>query len=83
MDPANKNKGTTMLPSGDRHIIGFGASYKFLEAWRIDLGYSFILMESETRMVHAGNAVTGYREHRFECDNSYSHLISASVAYTF
>ena len=83
MDPANKNKGTTMLPSGDRHIIGFGASYKFLESWRVDLGYSFILMESETRMVHAGNAVTGYREHRFECDNSYSHLVSASVAYTF
>ena len=83
MDPANKNKGTTMLPSGDRHIIGFGASYKFLESWRVDLGYSFIIMESETRMVHAGNDVTGYRDHRFECDNSYSHLISASVAYTF
>lgn len=83
MDPANKNKGTTMLPSGDRHIIGFGASYKFLEDWRIDLGYSFIIMESETRMVHAGNAATGYKNYRFECDNSYSHLISASVAYTF
>ena len=83
MDPANKNKGTTMLPSGDRHIIGFGASYKFLEDWRIDLGYSFIIMESETRMVHAGNALTGERNYRFECDNSYSHLISASVAYTF
>ena len=82
MDPANKNKGTTMLPSGDRHIIGFGASYKFLEDWRIDLGYSFIIMESETRMVHAENGPTG-GNYRFECDNSYSHLISASVAYTF
>ncbi len=82
MDPANKNKGTTMLPSGDRHIIGFGASYKFLEDWRIDLGYSFIIMESETRMVHAANG-PGAANYRFECDNSYSHLISASVAYTF
>ena len=84
MDPANKNKGTTMLPSGDRHIIGFGASYKFLEDWRIDLGYSFIIMESETRMVHLeGNALVPSSDKRFECDNSYSHLISASVAYTF
>ena len=83
MDPANKKKGTTMLPSGDRHIIGFGASYRFLEDWRIDLGYSFIIMESETRKIHAGNAATGYGNYRFECDNSYSHLISASIAYTF
>ena len=82
MDPANKNKGTTMLPSGDRHIIGFGASYKFLDDWRIDLGYSFIIMESETRMVHAENGPIG-KNYRFQCDNSYSHLISASVAYTF
>ena len=82
MDPANKKKGTTMLPSGDRHIIGFGASYKFLEDWRIDLGYSFIIMESETRMVYAENGPVG-EKYRFQCDNSYSHLISASVAYTF
>jgi long-chain fatty acid transport protein len=73
-DPSAEAHGTTMLPPGDRHIIGFGASYKFFEDWRIDLGYSFILMESETRMVEG---------HRFQCDNSYSHIISASVAYTF
>ena len=83
MDPANKNKGTTMLPSGDRHIIGFGASYKFLEDWRIDLGYSFIIMESETRKVSVHNQSPHDGVYRFECDNSYSHLISASVAYTF
>jgi long-chain fatty acid transport protein len=82
MDPANKKKGTTMLPSGDRHIIGFGASYRFLEDWRIDLGYSFIIMESETRVVHAENGPVG-GNYRFQSDNSYSHLISASVAYTF
>jgi len=73
-DPSAEAHGTTMLPPGDRHIIGFGASYKFFEDWRIDLGYSFIVMESETRMVEG---------HRFQCDNSYSHLISASIAYTF
>ena len=73
-----------MLPPGDRHIIGFGVSYKFLEDWRIDLGYSFIMMESETRVVGVKNYITGKTDpHRFECDNSYSHLISASIAYTF
>ena len=83
-DPSAEAHGTTMLPPGDRHIIGFGASYKFLEDWRIDLGYSFILMESETRMVGVKNYLTGRTDsHRFQCDNSYSHLISASVAYTF
>ena len=83
MDPANKKKGTTMLPSGDRHIVGFGASYKFLEDWRIDLGYSFIIMESETRKVSVHNRSPHDGVYRFQCDNSYSHLISASVAYTF
>jgi long-chain fatty acid transport protein len=73
-DPSAEAHGTTMLPPGDRHIVGFGASYKFLDDWRIDLGYSFIMMESETRMVEGV---------RFQCDNSYSHLVSASIAYTF
>ena len=83
-DPSAEAHGTTMLPPGDRHIIGFGASYKFLENWRIDLGYSFIMMESETRMVGVKNYVYNTTDsHRFQCDNSYSHLISASVAYTF
>ena len=83
-DPSAEAHGTTMLPPGDRHIVGFGASYKFLENWRIDLGYSFIIMESETREVGVKNNLLGtVDKYRFQCDNSYSHLISASVAYTF
>ena len=88
-DPSADAHGTTMLPPGDRHIIGFGVSYSFLENWRVDLGYSFIIMESETRMIEVKNNVPpplgngGTSSHRFECDNSYSHIISASIAYTF
>ncbi|MBO5940556.1 MAG: outer membrane protein transport protein [Kiritimatiellae bacterium] len=84
-DPSAEAHGTTMLPPGDRHIIGFGASYSFLKNWRVDLGYSFILMESETRMVDVKNNIPpgSTASHRFQCDNSYSHLISASVSYTF
>ncbi len=73
-DPSSKANGTTMLPPGDRHIIGFGLSYKFLESWRVDLGYNFIIMESESRMIE---------KHDFECDNSFSHIVSATVSYTF
>lgn len=73
-DPSADAHGTTMLPSGDRHIIGFGAGYEFLDHWRVDLGYNFIMMESETRMIGAS---------RFECDNSYTHIVSASVSYAF
>jgi long-chain fatty acid transport protein len=73
-DPSAEAHGTTMLPPGDRHIVGFGIGYRIFGDWRIDLGYNFIIMESETRMI-AG--------HRFQCDNSYSHIASASVSYTF
>jgi long-chain fatty acid transport protein len=73
-DPSADAHGTTMLPPGDRHIVGFGVGYKFLDNWRIDLGYNFIIMESESRMVEG---------HKLQCDNSYSHIASASVTYTF
>ena len=73
-DPSADAHGTTMLPPGDRHIVGFGVGYKFLENWCVDLGYNFIIMESESRMVEG---------HKFQCDNSYSHIVSASVSYSF
>lgn len=73
-DPSAEAHGTTMLPPGDRHIVGFGVGYKFFDSWRIDLGYNFIIMESESRMVEG---------HKMQCDNSYSHIASASVTYTF
>ena len=73
-DPSSVAHGTTMLPPGDRHIVGFGVGYKFLDNWRIDLGYNFIMMESKTRMIEG---------HKFQCDNSYSHIASASVSYSF
>jgi long-chain fatty acid transport protein len=73
-DPSAEAHGTTMLPPGDRHIIGFGIGYKILEDLRIDLGYNFIMMESESRMVEGV---------KFQCDNSYTHIASASLTYSF
>lgn len=80
-DPSAEAHGTTMLPPGDRHIVGFGVGYKFLDNWRIDLGYNFIIMESESRMIEGSLVNRGLR--KMQCDNSYSHIVSASVSYSF
>ena len=80
-DPSADAHGTTMLPPGDRHIVGFGVGYKFLDNWRVDLGYNFIIMESESRMIEGSKVDPRLR--KMQCDNSYSHIVSASVTYTF
>ena len=81
-DPSGEAHGTTMLPPGDRHIVGFGVGYKFLDNWRIDLGYNFIIMESESRMI-SDETGFGRPPKKMQCDNSYSHIVSASVSYSF
>ena len=84
MDPSNKDNGTTMLPPGDRHIIGFGLGYKILDNLRFDLGYNFIIMESTTRWMEAMDSSRGAeRMYKFQTDNAYSHIVSASVSYSF
>jgi long-chain fatty acid transport protein len=82
MDPSADAHGTTMLPPGDRHIVGFGIGYKFLDNWRIDLGYSFIMMESESRMIH-NEGKPDELPKKMQCDNSYSHIASATISYSF
>lgn len=79
-DPSDDDHGTTMLPPGDRHIIGFGCGYRFFDDWRIDLGYNFIIMESSTRIIESED---GNPPAKFQCDNSYSHIVSATVSYSF
>jgi long-chain fatty acid transport protein len=66
--------GTTMLPAGDRHIIGTGFGWYICENLRWDVGYNFIIMQSSTRTV---------KGQRFDCRNSFSHIISTSLTYTF
>lgn len=83
-DSSGEAHGTTMLPPGDRHIVGFGIGYKFLKNWRIDLGYNFIIMESETRHVKNEKPLPGQNgSYKFQCDNSYSHIASVSLSYSF
>lgn len=81
MDPSADAYGTTMIPPGDRHIIGFGVGYKILDNLRLDLGYSFILMESSERMIHDESGLRPTQ--KFSCDNAYSHIASFSISYSF
>ncbi|MGN0832220.1 MAG: OmpP1/FadL family transporter [Kiritimatiellia bacterium] len=78
MDPSSDHRGTTMLPGGDRHIVGLGTGYRLWRTLRLDIGYNLVMMDSGTR----GITVNGVRRD-FATDNAYSHMLSASLSYTF
>ena len=80
-DPCNN--GTTMLPAGDRHIIGLGTGFKLTENLRLDLGYNFIMMEDSDRTIHLRQMSGAEETHKFSASNSFSHLVSASLTYSF
>ena len=78
MDPSSDERGTTMLPGGDRHIIGLGVGYYLWRTLRLDVGYNLVMMDSGSRDI----TVNG-QKCDFATDNSYSHMLSASLSYTF
>lgn len=78
MDPSSEYRGTTMLPGGDRHIIGLGVGYNIWKTLRLDIGYNLVMMDPGERYI----AVNGVR-HEFGTDNAYSHMLSASLSYAF
>ncbi|MBQ5530675.1 MAG: outer membrane protein transport protein [Kiritimatiellae bacterium] len=80
-DPCNN--GTTMLPAGDRHIIGTGLGFKITESLRFDLGYSLVMMEDSDRRVSLTTMSGETETHKFSARNSFSHLVSATVSYSF
>ena len=78
MDPSSEEKGTTMLPGGDRHIIGLGFGYYIWRTLRLDVGYNLVMMDPGERSI----TVNGVPR-EFSTDNAYSHMLSASLSYTF
>lgn len=80
-DPCNH--GTTMLPAGDRHILGLGTGFKLGENLRLDFGYNLIGMEDSDRTIHLTKMSGEKERHRFSARNSFSHLLSASISYSF
>ena len=82
-DPTSKSHSTTMLPCGDRHIIGTGLGFKITENLTLDLGYNFIRMNNEHYFVTYDTAPGVKAEKRMSCRNGFSHLVSASISYSF
>lgn len=78
IDPSSEDRGTTMLPGGDRHIIGLGIGYNIWKTLRMDIGYNLVMMDSGERDI----VVNGLR-HEFGTDNAYSHMLSVSFSYAF
>ena len=83
MDPSSKHNGTTMIPSGDRHIIGTGLGFKITENLHLDFGYSFIRMNNDDRFIKVKDAQGREKTYKFATHNGFSHLVSATIRYSF
>jgi len=82
-DPTSRKHSTTMLPCGDRHIIGSGLGFKLADNLYLDLGYSFIRMNNEHYMVSYSRADGSVGQKRYSTRNGHSHLLSATLRYSF
>ena len=74
MDPTHQNYGTTMLPGGHRNIFCLGAGYYIWRTLRLDVGYNLVMMDDGERKIDGDS---------FRTTNPYSHMLSASLSYTF
>ena len=82
-DPTSQHHQSTMLPAGDRHIIGTGLGFKITENLTLDLGYNFIRMNNEHYFVTYDAAPGVKAEKHMSCRNGFSHLASATLSYSF
>lgn len=82
-DPTSRSHQSTMLPGGDRHIIGFGAGIKITDGLRLDLGYNFIRMNNEHYWIKGTDYYGNETKKYMSCHNGYSHLVSATLSYSF
>ena len=82
MDPSSEDRGTTMLPGGDRNILGLGAGYYIWRSLRLDVGYNLVMMDEGERWITVKKGATDQR-HFFGTSNSYSHMLAVSLSYTF
>lgn len=79
-DPSQNNPSldsAAMLPPGDRHCVGLGASYAW-GRWTFTAGYSLIMNHPET--IHGTSAGV---PHTLQYDNGFAHALSFSVGVKF
>lgn len=83
IDPSSKHNGTTMIPSGDRHIISLGLGFKLTENLFLDFGYSFIRMNNHDRIINVKTPEGVEKRYKWSTRNGFSHLPSLSLRYYF
>ena len=83
MDPSSEDRGTTMLPGGDRNIFGLGAGYYIWRSLRLDVGYNLVMMDEGERWITVNKGAADERRHFFGTSNSYSHMLAVSLSYAF
>ncbi len=66
-----------IVPANNRHLIGFGVGYH-RNNWSLDLGYTYLLVESRNVSPRLREAVLPSRFH-----NGMSHITSLSFTYKF
>lgn len=83
IDPCSteRNVGTTMLPSGDRHIIAGGLAWH----WRgLEIAASYgIIMMSSREQAYSDPSDPTVGEYRFDTRHGLSHQIGATISYSF
>ena len=79
MDPSSERNGATMMSAGHRSLIGSGLGFKLPGDWTLDLGYTLIIQDAVTRKIADDSGTLM----RFQTRNAFSHLVSASVGYSF
>ncbi|MBR1871464.1 MAG: outer membrane protein transport protein [Kiritimatiellae bacterium] len=85
MDPSSPHHGTTMMPCGHRHLISTGGGFYLGHGISLDLAYSIVLMESESRWITEKGipGVTPDTRSKFQTRNGITHMLSASLSYEF
>ena len=81
MDPCNR--GTTMIPGGDRHIPGLGLGWKIMPNLRLDFGYNLVVQAENSREITLTSMSGEKTTHHFATRNSFAHMASVSLAYEF
>lgn len=84
MAPNNSDYADFLIPPGDRHLLGAGVTYTTGD-WSFGFGYAFLMMfngDGTAKTLSTGVPALDLSS-EFDCGFAYSHILSASVGFTF
>ena len=70
---------STMLPPGDRQIVGGGISWRITQNLQLDVTYALVIMDAKS--MHMSDALG--RNYRMECRHGLSHAGGCTLTYRF